>query len=139
MKEQLRYTHRGRYGIFNELLYSTFMRLILGQLKTFNHHPLLYSFFGRLVQGQLKNHLIISTSLFCFHETGTRPTQNILSLLLHSSLRRLVQGQLQTSNHLCFVILLSGDWYRANTKHLIISASSSFVFWETGIGPTQNI
>ena len=54
--------------------------------------------------------------------------------LLRSAFTRLVQGQFKTFNHLhFFFVLLSRDWYRANSKHLIISASICF----STTGPSQ--
>ena len=111
---------------------------------------LLHSAFTRLVQCQP---LYLSTS-FCSHMTGTVPTSlpfdfillsqdwysaNLSTFLLHSAFTRLVQCQpLYLSTSFCFhktgtvptslpfdFILLSQDWYNANSKHLTIVCFST--------------
>ena len=39
----------------------------------------------------------------------------------------------------CFFILFSQDWYKANSKYSILSASSSFLFHKISTELTQNI
>ena len=123
------------------VFFSTFARLPQRQLKTFNHLRFLFVLLSRDWFRPNSKHLIISASSYFLLEIGTGPTQNIKSsrLLLRSSFEGLVQAQLEASHHLCFFVFPSQDWNRANSKHLIISASYSFFFRGTGSGPTRSI
>ena len=49
------------------------------------------------------------------------------------------RGRNEISLNCFFFDLFRREWYRANSKHLIIFDSSSFFFCENGTGPTQNI
>ena len=116
--------------------------MVQGQLKKFNHFRFFLVLLSRDWCRANSKHLIFcSFFVVLLPEDWYRASSKhqLSQFLLHSSFMKLVQGQFKIFNHLnfCF-LLLSLNLYRAKSKHVIISASSSVFFCETDIGPIQN-
>ena len=77
--------------------------------------------------------------LSCPFPTTITITPRAPPVKIYMQLRYTHKGRYGISVNHFFFVLLSQDWHSANSKHLFISAFSSFFFWETGTGQLTHL